>query len=64
MGINALDIRTQELNSLRREGIKTIEQIIERRASDLLRIRGFGKKSLVNLKAELESRGLTLKKEF
>lgn len=64
MTIQELNLSTRLLNCLRREGIKTVDQIIERREREILRIPNIGKKTLNELKEVLKQRGLTLKKEF
>ena len=45
------------LNSLRRAGIKTVEDVLAKEPRQLLAIRGFGKNALANLEAQLESKG-------
>lgn len=64
MSLQDLNLSKRTLNSLRREGIKTLDQITERRERDLWKIPNFGKVSMAELKTVLEQRGLSLKKEF
>lgn len=48
-------------NSLRREQIKTVAQLLERSEEDLLKITHFGQKSLDLIKEKLAEHGLELK---
>ena len=59
--ITELDLTVRAQNILRAESIYTIEQLCERRASDLIRAPGMGKKSLNEIREILRARGLFLK---
>jgi DNA-directed RNA polymerase alpha subunit len=59
--ITELDLTVRSQNILRAESIYTIEQLCERRASDLIRAPGMGKKSLNEIREILRARGLFLK---
>ncbi len=61
--ITELDLTVRAQNILRAESIYTIEQLCERRASDLIRAPGMGKKSLNEIREILRLRGLYLKGE-
>ena len=56
-----LDLTVRAQNILRAESIYTIEQLCERRAIDLIRAPGMGKKSLNEIREILRARGLFLK---
>lgn len=59
--LTELDLTVRAQNILRAESIYTIEQLCERRARDLIRAPGMGKKSLNEIREVLRSRGLFLK---
>lgn len=59
--LTELDLTVRAQNILRAESIYTIEQLCERRAMDLIRAPGMGKKSLNEIREVLHSRGLFLK---
>jgi DNA-directed RNA polymerase subunit alpha len=59
--LTELDLTVRAQNILRAESIYTIEQLCERRAMDLIRAPGMGKKSLNEIREVLRSRGLFLK---
>ena len=59
--LTELDLTVRAQNILRAESIYTIEQLCERRASDLIRAPGMGKKSLNEIREILRARGLFLK---
>lgn len=61
--IKDLDLTVRSQNILRAESIYTIEQLCERRASDLIRAPGMGRKSLNEITEILQLRGLYLKGE-
>jgi len=55
-----LDFSVRTSNCLRREGISTVGELTQRSESDLMAIRNFGRKSLVEVKDKLASIDLTL----
>lgn len=59
--IYKLDLSVRTLNCLRRHGIETIEQLCQKRWSELLDMSGFGRGSLEEVQHELALRGLALK---
>ncbi len=58
--IEDLDFSVRTSNCLRREGIGTVGELVQRAESDLMAIRNFGRKSLVEVKDKLASIDLTL----
>ena len=55
-----LDFSVRTSNCLRREGISTVGELTQRSESDLMAIRNFGRKSLVEVKDKLAGIDLTL----
>jgi DNA-directed RNA polymerase subunit alpha len=58
--IEELDFSVRTFNCLRREGIATVGEVIQKTPSELLAIRNFGKKSLSEVQEKLKSLGLSL----
>jgi DNA-directed RNA polymerase subunit alpha len=48
---------------LKREGVQTVGELVEKSEEDLLEIRNFGQKSIDEVKAKLEEMGLGLKRK-
>jgi DNA-directed RNA polymerase subunit alpha len=61
--IEDLDFSVRTSNCLRREGIGTVGELMQRTESDLMAIRNFGRKSLVEVRDKLGTMNLTLKSE-
>lgn len=61
MPIDDLDLTVRSYNCLKREGIHTVGELVARTESDLLDIRNFGQKSIVEVQLKLAELGLTLK---
>jgi DNA-directed RNA polymerase subunit alpha len=59
--IEDLNLTVRSYNCLKREGIHSVGELIARSEQDLLDIRNFGSKSIDEVKAKLESMGLSLK---
>lgn len=59
--IEELDFSQRTFNCLRRAGILTLRALAMTTESDLTSIRGFGKKSLVEVREKLQDHGLELK---
>ena len=63
--IEDMDLTVRSYNCLKREGVTTVGELIQKSEDDLLEIRNFGQKSIDEVKAKLEDMGLGLaKKEF
>ncbi len=58
--IESLSLTIRAESALVAASIKTIPELLEKTESDLLKLEGFGKKSLADVKTNLEQRGLTL----
>ena len=63
--IEDLDLTVRSYNCLKREGVTTVGELVDKSEDDLLEIRNFGQKSIDEVKAKLEEMGLGLRgKEF
>jgi DNA-directed RNA polymerase subunit alpha len=60
MPIEELDLPMRAYNSLKRNNIVKVGQLLQLKDDDLLRMRNFGKKSLDEMKDRLRMRGLIL----
>jgi DNA-directed RNA polymerase alpha subunit len=58
--IAILNFSNRVYTRLHLEGISSIRDLLQRRAADLLRFRGFGKKSLHEVECKLAERNLKL----
>ena len=63
MTIEELDMSVRSFNCLKRAGINTVEDLINRTEEDMIKVRNLGKKSLEEVIAKLHSLGLDLKRE-
>ena len=63
MTIEELDLSVRSFNCLKRAGIDTVEDLINRTEDDMIKVRNLGRKSLEEVIQKLNSLGLTLKKE-
>ena len=61
--VDDLDLTERPRNCLKRAQIDTVNELLERTREDLLAITNFGEKSLEEVVARLDERGLTLKGE-
>jgi DNA-directed RNA polymerase subunit alpha len=59
--IEDLDLTVRSYNCLKREGVHTVGELVNRSEADLLDIRNFGSKSIDEVKAKLVSMGMSLK---
>ena len=62
MTIEELDMSVRSFNCLKRAGIDTVEDLINRTEEDMMKVRNLGKKSLEEVIQKLSSLGLSLKK--
>jgi DNA-directed RNA polymerase subunit alpha len=63
--IEDMDFTVRSYNCLKREGVATVGDLVQKTEEDLLEIRNFGQKSIDEVKAKLDEMGLSLrKKEF
>ena len=63
MTIEELDLSVRSFNCLKRAGIDTVEDLIERTEDDMMKVRNLGRKSLEEVIQKLDSLGLSLKKD-
>ncbi|MBQ9805352.1 MAG: DNA-directed RNA polymerase subunit alpha [Clostridia bacterium] len=63
MTIEELDMSVRSFNCLKRAGINTVEDLINRTEEDMIKVRNLGKKSLEEVIQKLHSLGLELKKD-
>jgi DNA-directed RNA polymerase subunit alpha len=61
--IEDLDLTVRSYNCLKREGVTTVAELIDKTEDDLIEIRNFGQKSIDEVKAKLDEMGLSLKKK-
>ena len=60
--IDELDLSVRSFNCLKRAGINTVEDLINKSEEDMIKVRNLGRKSLEEVIAKLNSFGFTLKK--
>ena len=63
MSIEELELSVRSFNCLKRAGIATVEDLINRSETDMMKVRNLGKKSFDEVTAKLHSLGLDFKKE-
>ena len=61
MTIEELDLSCRSNNCLKRAGINTVQNLIEKTEEEMMKVRNLGKKSLDEVKAKLEELGLSLR---
>ena len=61
--IEELNLSVRSYNCLKREGINTVGDVVQKTEAELLDIRNFGQKSIDEVKAKLDELGLELKPE-
>ncbi len=61
--IDELDLSVRSFNCLKRAGINTVEDLINKSEEDMMKVRNLGRKSLEEVIAKLNSFGFTLKKD-
>lgn len=63
MTIEELDLSVRSYNCLKRAGINTIEELIQRNEEEMMKVRNLGKKSLEEVVNKLKELGLSLRKD-
>ena len=63
MTIEELDLSVRSFNCLKRAGINTVEDLINRTEEDMMKVRNLGRKSLEEVISKLEAMNLSLAKE-
>ncbi|MBO8136857.1 MAG: DNA-directed RNA polymerase subunit alpha [Desulfotomaculum sp.] len=63
MSIEELDLSVRSYNCLKRAGINTVEELIQRSEEEMMKVRNLGKKSLEEVVNKLAELGLSLRKD-
>ncbi len=63
MTIEELDLSVRSFNCLKRAGINTVEDLINKSEEDMMKVRNLGRKSLEEVVAKLVSLGFVLRKD-
>ena len=63
MTIEELDLSVRSFNCLKRAGINTVEDLLDKSEEDMMKVRNLGRKSLEEVIHKLESLGFKLSKE-
>ena len=61
MTIEELDLSVRAYNCLKRAGINTISEMVQRNQEDMMKVRNLGRKSLEEVEQKLEALGLSLR---
>ena len=61
--IEELDLSVRSFNCLKRAGINTVEDLVNKSEGEMMKVRNLGRKSLDEVIAKLESYGLSLSKQ-
>jgi DNA-directed RNA polymerase subunit alpha len=61
--IEELNLSVRSYNCLKREGIDSVGELVQKSEAELMDIRNFGQKSIDEVKAKLEELGLSLREE-
>ncbi|MCG0314793.1 MAG: DNA-directed RNA polymerase subunit alpha, partial [Calditerricola sp.] len=63
MPIEELDLSVRSYNCLKRAGINTVGELIQKTEEDMMKVRNLGKKSLEEVQEKLAELGLSLRKD-
>jgi len=63
MTIEELDLSVRSFNCLKRAGINTVEDLINKSEEDMMKVRNLGRKSLEEVIVKLQTLGFSLRKE-
>ena len=61
MTIEDLDLSVRSFNCLKRAGINTVEDLINKSEEDMMKVRNLGRKSLEEVQLKLAALGLSLR---
>ena len=61
MEIDELDLSVRAYNCLKRAGINTVAELVQRNQEDMMKVRNLGKKSLEEVEQKLQALGLGLR---
>ena len=59
--IDDLDLSVRSNNCLRRAGINTVDELVQKTEEDMMKVRNLGRKSLDEVKKKLADLGLALR---
>ena len=60
MNVDELELSVRSHNCLKRAGINTVEELINKTPEDMMKVRNLGRKSLDEVLAKLKELGLSL----
>ena len=60
MNIDELELSVRSYNCLKRAGINTVQELINKTPEDMMKVRNLGRKSLDEVLAKLKELGLSL----
>ena len=60
MNIDEMELSVRSYNCLKRAGINTVEELTNRTAEDMMKVRNLGRKSLEEVLGKLKELGLEL----
>ena len=61
LSIDELELSVRSYNCLKRAGINTVEELTNKTADDMMKVRNLGRKSLEEVLAKLKELGLSLR---
>ena len=61
MTIEELDLSVRAYNCLKRAGINTVAELVQRNQEDMMKVRNLGRKSLEEVEQKLEALNLSLR---
>ena len=61
MSIDELELSVRSYNCLKRAGINTVEELCNKTAEDMMKVRNLGRKSLEEVLTKLKELGLSLR---
>lgn len=61
MNIEDLDLSVRSYNCLKRAGINTVEELVQRDEEEMMKVRNLGRKSLEEVQQKLNALGLSLR---
>ena len=61
MTIEELDLSVRAYNCLKRAGINTVSELVQRNQEDMMKVRNLGRKSLEEVEQKLQALNLALK---
>ncbi len=62
MTVEELDLSVRSYNCLKRAGINTVDELIQKTEEDMMKVRNLGKKSLEEVQNKLAELDLSLRK--